>query len=137
MPARIVEQFKQSWSRELEDGAIRAACQEAGHEWRERKLDPVTTVRLFLLQILWGNTACNHVPHLAGMRLTGSAYCEARGRLPLEALQTLLTRCTSRMSECVRETGRWLGHRLYMTDGSSFSMSDTEDFQKHFGQSEG
>lgn len=135
--ARIVEQFKQSWSEELEDEAIRAACQEAGHEWRERVLDPVTTVRLFLLQILWGNTACNHVPHLAGMKLTGSAYCEGRARLPLQALQTLLTRCTSRMSECVRETGRWLGHRLYMTDGSSFSMPDTEDLQKHFGQSGG
>jgi DDE family transposase len=131
---RIVEQFKQSWSGELEGEAIRAACQEAGHEWRDRKLDPVTTVRLFLLQILWGNTACNHVPRLAGMKLTGSAYCEARGRLPLEVLQTLLTRCTSRMSECVRETGRWLGHRLFMLDGSSFSMPDTEELQTHFGQ---
>lgn len=132
--ARIVEQFKQSWSGELEDEAIRAACQEAGHEWRARKLDPVTTVRLFLLQILWGNTACNHVPRLAGMKFTGSAYCEARGRLPLEALQTLLTRCTAGMSECVRETGRWLGHRLFMTDGSSFSMPDTKELQEHFGQ---
>jgi hypothetical protein len=135
--ARIVEQFKQSWSEHLEDEAIRAACREAGHEWRDRKLDPVTTVRLFLLQILWGNTACNHVPRLAGMKLTGSAYCEARARFPLEALQTLLTRCTSGMSECVRETGRWMGHRLFMTDGSSFSMPDTEDLQKHFGQSGG
>jgi hypothetical protein len=132
--ARIVQQFKQSWSEELEDEAIRGACREVGHQWRDRKLDPVTTVRLFLLQILCGNTACNHVPRLAGMKLTGSAYCEARGRLPLEVLQTLLTRCTSQMSECVRETGRWLGHRLFMTDGSSFSMPDTEELREHFGQ---
>jgi hypothetical protein len=133
--ARIVKQLQQSWGVELEDEAIHIACREAGHEWRERKLDPVTTVRLFLLQILWGNTACNHVPRLAGMKLTGSAYCEARGRLPLEALQTLLTRCTTRMSESVRESGRWLGHRLYMTDGSSFSMPDTKELREHFGQS--
>jgi hypothetical protein len=133
--AQAVQHFKQSWSQELEDEAIERACQEAGHSWRDRKLGPVTTVRLFMLQILWGNTPCNHVPRLAGLDVTGSAYCEARGRLPLEVLQTLLTQCTTRMAECVRETGRWLGHRLFIADGSSFSMPDTDQLREHFGQS--
>ena len=84
--ARIVAQFKQSWSQELEDEAIRVVCREAGHSWRERELGPVTTVKMFLLQILFGNVACNFVPHLAGKDVTGSAYCEARARLPLAAL---------------------------------------------------
>ena len=88
--ARIVAQFKQRWGRELEDDAILAACREAGHRWRERDLGPVATVRMFLLQILYGNAACNFVPRLAGQDVTGSAYCEARARLPLEALQMLL-----------------------------------------------
>jgi hypothetical protein len=43
--ARIVEQFKRCWSRELEDEAIEQACREAGHKWRERELGPVATVR--------------------------------------------------------------------------------------------
>lgn len=132
--ARIVQQFKQSWSRELEDDAIERACEEAGHKWRERELGPVATVKLFLVQILFGNVACEFVPHLAGKRVTGSAYCTARGRLPLAALQTLLTRCTSKMAECVQGTGLWLGHRLWMLDGSSFSMPDTDDLRNHFGQ---
>ena len=132
--ARVVEQFKQSWSQELEDDAIELAMREAGHEWRDRKLGPVATVRMFFLQVLFGNVACNHVPHLARKDVTGSAYCEARGRLPLEALQTLLTRSTAKMAECVRDTGLWLGHRLFFLDGSSFSMPDTPDLQEHFGQ---
>jgi hypothetical protein len=132
--ARIVQQFKQSWSRELEDDAIERACEEAGHKWRERELGPVATVKLFLVQILFGNVACEFVPHLAGKDVTGSAYCTARGRLPLAALQTLLTRCTSKMAECVQGTDLWLGHRLWMLDGSSFSMSDTDDLRNHFGQ---
>jgi hypothetical protein len=99
--ARIVGQFKRSWSQELEEEAIERACQEAGHKWRERELGPVTTVRMFLLQILFGNVACEFVPHLAGKEVTGSAYCTARGRLPLAALQTLLGRCTSKMAESV------------------------------------
>ena len=57
--AQIVGQFKQSWSRELEDDAIVRACHEAGHTWRERQLGPVATVKLFLLQILFGNVACD------------------------------------------------------------------------------
>jgi hypothetical protein len=41
---------------------IREACRAAGHRWRERVLDPVTTVHLFVLQILHRNTACAHLP---------------------------------------------------------------------------
>jgi len=133
--ARIVAQFKQSWCQELEDDSIRAACRDVGHSWRERELGPVTTVKMFLLQILFGNVACNFVPRLAGKDVTGSAYCEARARLPLAALQSLLTRATSKMSECVRQTGLWLGHRLFVVDGSSFSMPDTPELRSHFGQS--
>ena len=133
--ARTIEQFKQSWCRELEDDAIDRAVRETGHVWRDRKLNPVTTVRLFLLQILFGNVACNYVPHLAGKKVTGSAYCEARARLPLEALQTLMARCTTKMGERVCDAGLWLGHRLFIMDGSSFSMSDTDELREHFGQS--
>lgn len=132
--ARIVAQFKQSWSRELEDDAILRACEETGHQWRDRKLGPVETVKMFLLQILFGNVACDFVPHLAAKDVTGSAYCAARGRLPLAALQTLLSRCTAKMAERVRDTGLWLGHRLFMLDGSSFSMPDTRELSAHFGQ---
>jgi Transposase DDE domain len=132
--AQIVRQFKQSWSRELEDESILQACEEAGHRWRERELGPVATVKMFLLQILYGNVACNFVPHLAGKDVTGQAYCTARGRLPLAALQTLPSRCTTQMAECVRDTGFWLGHRLFLIDGSGFSMPDTPELQEHFGQ---
>ena len=131
----ILRQFKRSWCRELEDEAILQACEEAGHKYRKRDLDPVTTIRMFLLQILYGNVACNFVPHLAGKDVTGSAYCAARGRLPVKLFELLLSRCTAQMAECVRDTGLWLGHRLFLTDGSGFSMPDTKELREHFGQS--
>ncbi len=135
--AKTIARFKLTWGQELEDEAILVAMREAGHTWRDRELNPVTTVRLFLMQILFGNVACDFVPRLAGKSVSGSAYCQARGRLPLEALQTLLTRCTSAMSAAVRDTGLWLGHRLFVMDGSSFSMPDTDELRNHFGQSGG
>ena len=115
--SRIVAQFKQSWSRELEDDAIERACQQAGHKWRERELGPVTTVKMFFLQILFGNVACEFVPHLAGKDVTGSAYCAARGRLPRAALQTLLSRCTTNLADMVLGAGLCLVHRVFLLDG--------------------
>jgi len=50
-----------------------ARCREVGYQWRPRELDPVTTVHLFLLQSLQGNTACSHLPPLAGLRCTAAA----------------------------------------------------------------
>lgn len=132
---QILQQFKRSWCRELEDQAILQACEEVGHQFRRRDLDPVTTIKLFLLQILHGNVACNFVPHLAGKDVTGSAYCAARGRLPVQLFEMLLARCTAKMAERVRDTGLWLGHRLFLTDGSGFSMPDTQELREHFGKS--
>jgi hypothetical protein len=135
--ARIVARFKESWHRALEEEAIRQACRDAGHRWRERDLNPVTTIRMFLAQILYGNVACNFVPHLAQKDVTGSAYCDARARVPLAAFQTLLTTCTARMAECVRDTGRWLEHRLLLIDGCHFSMPDVPELGQHFGYPSG
>ena len=132
---QIIRQFKRTWTHELDDEAILAACREVGHRWRERELGPVTTVKMFLLQILFGNVACPFVPHLAGKKVSGSAYCDARKRLPLAALQILLTRCTDRMAAAAAGTGRWLGHRLLLVDGSGFSMPDSQELGDHFGHS--
>ena len=132
---QIIRQFKRTWTHELDDEAILAACRAVGHRWRERELGPVTTVKMFLLQILFGNVACPFVPHLAGKKVSGSAYCDARTRLPLAALQLLLTRCTDRMAAAAATTGRWLGHRLLLMDGSAFSMPDSKELGAHFGHS--
>ena len=78
----------------LQPEAIHAVCREIGHTaWRDRLLTPVTTMQLFLLQILHGNTACSHLPHLSGIRFTAAAYCQARARLPLRFFDFLLERC--------------------------------------------
>lgn len=68
--AQALREIKGDLGQYLEPEAIRQACVEAGHEWRERLLDPVTTIQLFLLQVLHGNTACSHLPHLAGQSFT-------------------------------------------------------------------
>jgi len=131
---KIVAHFKTDVARALSADIILKVCDCLGHVWRERVLDPVTTVHVFLLQILHGNTACTHLPHLAGLVFTATAYCEARKRLPLALFAVLLQRVCDALFPEIETTGRWHGHRTWTLDGSSFSMSDTPELQAHFGQ---
>ena len=81
----VLGRFKTEWATQLQPEAILGACEEAGYtSWRDRVLTPVTTIQLFLLQILHGNTACTHLPHLSGICFSASAYCQARSKLPLD-----------------------------------------------------
>jgi len=117
---------------------IERLCRELGHAWRKRDLDPVVTTHLFLQQILHGNTAISHLRHLSGRDFTPSAYCQARARLPL----ALLHRLQRAVADDLQADGdepdtRWRGHRVFLLDGSSFSMPDTEELRQYFGQPTG
>ena len=130
-----VRQIKAEVAQFLSPQLIRVVCETVGHTWRERVLDPVTTVHLFVLQILHGNTACPHVPRLGKVASSGEAYCQARQRLPLRVLQCLLRLLSHHLSDSTMlDDGRWHGHRTFLSDGSSASMPDTPELQKHFGQ---
>lgn len=106
-------------------GLVEQACGDLGHEWRDRLLTPLVTVRLFVLQVLHGNTAITHLRHLAGFAFSAGSYCEARGRLPLEVLQGVLGRMASWAGE-VAAAGLppLLGRRVLVVDGSTCSMPD-------------
>ena len=59
MPAtltHVVKQFQQQWTDQLAPEAILTACRDVAYRWRERTLNPVTTMQLSLVQILHGNT---------------------------------------------------------------------------------
>ena len=119
----------------LRRSAIEQLCNELGHDWRERELDPATTLALFVQQVLHGNAPCGEVRHIAGRDFTASAYCQARARLPLALCQAMLTRAVEAALPRTRETEHlWHGHRVFHVDGSTFSMSDTVELQQAFGQ---
>ena len=131
----VRKRLKTEWATQRQSEALLAACEEAGYSaWRDRVLTPVTTIQLFLLQILHGNTACSHLPHLAGLRFSASAYCQARARLPLNLFALLLTRLCASVQPHVSEEGCWHGHRTFFVDGSGCSMPDTPALQQAFGQ---
>ena len=132
----ILQRFTTEWAALLQPEAILTVCGEIGYTgWRNRVLTPVTTVQLFLWQILHGNTACSHLPHLSGLRFTAPAYCQARARLPLPFFDLLLERFNLVVQRVAVDDGRWHGHRTCLVDGSTCSMPDTPVLQDAFGQS--
>jgi hypothetical protein len=140
MPPRIVpilHRLRQDIAADLTQETIEEACRQTNYSWRKRLLDPATTIYLFLLQILHGNTACQHVVHFGGWSFSDSAYCQARKRLPLAVFQWLLEKIAATSRSATADGARWFGHRVWLVDGSSFSMPDQPELQRHFGQPAG
>ena len=139
---RALERIKSDLRRYLPDEAVEGACRQAGHAWRERKLGPVATVHLFVLQVLSSNTAMAHLRHLAGHMLSAGAYCRARIRLPLPVLQQLLRDGSAAMRRALAPPAGaggalWHGLRAYLVDASSSMTPDAPALQKAFGQPKG
>ena len=133
----VLARLRQDVGEILTPDVIRDACRRGGYRWRNRKLDPVATVSLFLMQILHGNTACQHVVQFGRWAFTATAYCKARKRLPLAVLQALVEMVAGTLRSTTAETARWLGHRVWIIDGSGFSMPDVPKLQGHFGSPTG
>lgn len=118
----------------LDRDLIKRICRECDYAWRERELDPATTIALFVQQVLHGNTPCSEVCHLGGASFTAQAYCDARARVPLSVYQTLLHEVYQRVvPHTLRREHLWHGHRTFHIDGSTFSMPDTPELRKVFG----
>src|SRR5688500_86038 len=135
--AGAVSRIKDDVAAALDPRAVERLCRELGHQWRERELDPATTVALFVQQVLHGNCPCSEVRHLAGGggSFTASAYCQARARVPLAVYQSLLTEvCDAALPATRQKDHLWLGrNRTFLIDGSTFSMPDTPGLRKAFG----
>jgi hypothetical protein len=127
----------------LADVPIAAAfdqvCRDHELSWRERILPPLVTLRLFLLQVLHGNAAIAHLRQLCGIDFAISSYCEARQRLPLGVLTSLLgflVQTAQRSLESSADRLPLLGPRgrgrVLVVDCSNFSMSDESCLREHF-----
>jgi len=138
--ARALDRVKNELDWYLPPSVINQTCIDVGHKWRIRKFDPVTTIQLFVLQVLCFNTAITHLRHLAGFAVNAAAYCEARMRLPLAVFQSLLEQTAAAMSlatASAERLGQWCGLRVLIADASTSIAPDTPDIQKSFRQPKG
>ena len=113
-----------------------------GLEKRTRMFDAVTTWLIFLGQTLAPDHSCRNA--LAQARADGvlstkasvhsGAYCQARDRLPEDALHSLATGLGAELAQGEREADRWHGRRVVVADGSSVTLPDTPENQAAYPQ---
>jgi hypothetical protein len=133
--AAALAQVKSGYSTLIGAPLVERLCREAGHEWRDRELDPAMTVALFVQQVMHGNAPCQELMRQSGSQASASAYCQARKRLPLSVwtgLNAHVVRCGERVT--AGEAFRWRGHRTWLGDGSGVSMPDAATLRARFGQ---
>jgi hypothetical protein len=126
-------QVKKQFKDYLTPAMILDVCSENSHVYRKRVLGPVETIIAFCLQVLNGNTACVAVRHWLEIDITDSAYCQARQRIPVKIFKQLLRRITHRIDrQSCNEL--WNGLRVFLIDGTSFSMPDTSELREEYGK---
>lgn len=132
---RIAERpllFESFFSEEM----IRDVLTRGGVVFRKRVYPPWITLWAFLGQVLSGDGACQQAVHAVcawclergetpPVPDTGH-YCEARRRLPLELLSTLLAEMFERAQAEVPQNWKWLGkHLVKVVDGTTFTLPDS------------
>jgi hypothetical protein len=133
---KALKRIKASVANALPEATVRSLVADLSRPYLDRTLTPVVTTYLFLQQVLHGNTATSHLRHLSGLDFTDSAYCQARQRLPVGFFhrlhQAVLAPCRRQADR--GRAARWHGRRVYVLDGSSFSMPDADELREQFGQ---
>lgn len=117
--------------------------EETGH-YRERVYGPLTTLVLFIEQVLGADHSCQDAVargvsarvalRQAPCSLNTGPYCKARLRLPLELVARLGREVGERLIAGQPRTWLWRGREVKLVDGTTLSMPDTEANQARFPQ---
>ena len=113
--------------------------------WRNRIYPPLTTVSLFLEQVLGADHSCQEAvarsqssrvaQGLSESSLDTGAYCKARKRLSSELLPTLSKSLSQRLCQAQSDAWRWRGRDIKLVDGTTVLMPDTDKNQASYPQS--
>lgn len=102
---------------------------QAGHCWRKCVWDPAATIGMFILQVLHRNTAIAELRHLSDVDVKESSYCEARMRLPVEAVAKVVESLCGDCCRHMRQANLWLGRRVFLADATSVTVPDEPALQ--------
>lgn len=116
-----------------------------GH--RERQFPPTETLSMFLAQAMNEDRSCQKAVNDAAVKrvvgglspcstMTGG-YCQARQRLPMNMVSTLVRFTGEQMNDQVPDHWRWFGKRVYLIDGTTVTLPDTAANQAMFPQQGG
>jgi hypothetical protein len=130
-----VERIKGDLRSAVPESLIRRLCDELEIAGRDRILTRVVTTYLALVRALHAAPTAA-LRHHWDVEVSPQAYYQAIARMPVEFFARLQRAVADdcQTVEPGRSSRRWNGRRLFLIDGSSFSMPDTPELQAAFGQ---
>jgi hypothetical protein len=124
---------------------LKSTVFEQSGRWRERLYGPLTTVVLFIEQVLGADHSCQDAvarglsarvaQGQAPCSLNTGPYCKARVRLALGLIERLGREIAARLCAAQPAPWLWRGRNVKLVDGTTVSMPDTEANQRAFPQS--
>ena len=145
--ARFVQSVGASLGKVMSHHALETAVLEEAGCWRERRYSPLTTLVLFIEQVLGADHSCQGVvaQGLSARVALGQApsslntgpYCRARKRLALGLIERLAREVGVRLLAAQPAPWLWRGRHVKLVDGTSVSMPDTPSNQGDFPQPRG
>jgi hypothetical protein len=130
-----VVRIKADVAKSIPQELVSRLCSELMLRGRDRLYPPAVTTSLALLRALHAAPMAA-LRHHSGQDVSAQAYCQAVARLPVAFFARLQQAVVEdgHRTEPGRVRQRWNGRRLFLIDGSSFSMPDTPELQAAFGQ---
>lgn len=126
------------------DDEIHQLCSELNVIFRTRTFPPAMALGLFVSQVLSRNDACSTVianfnrerkrKNLPPVREDPSAYCKARGKLPVELIDRLNTKLVQKIKPKTPRNWKWKGRDVYLVDGLVLRAPDTIANQEAYPQ---
>jgi hypothetical protein len=124
---------------------IQQELEDEGVSYRKRLYTPVITLWTWLCQVLDKDKSCKNavsriVSYLVAEGETPpstdtGAYCKARKRLK-EVFLIRLLRCIGKHLHQQDQGELWCGRRVFIADGSTITMADTQQNQAEYPQPE-
>jgi hypothetical protein len=128
----------------LSEDLVTQTLLAVGVFWKDRVYSPLVTLWVFLGQVLSADHSCRSavarlIAHLVSRgekpcsAQTG-AYCQARERLPEKFFADVASSVGRALDAKADPRWLWKGRRVYMFDGTTVSMPDTEANQEAYPQ---
>lgn len=154
-PGRFREQVRFLRRQFLQDGdlpftdvlsaeLVSQALTAANAAWKDRIYTPLTTLWIFLGQVLDADHSCRAaVTRFIAHRISRGqgacsvetgAYCQARKRLPEKFFSDIARQTGQALDADARSRWLWKDRRAYVFDGSTVMMPDTPENQAAYPQ---
>jgi hypothetical protein len=141
---QFLQEDQLPFSNVLSETVLRQALESLDFAWKDRVYTPLITLWVFLSQVISADHSCRAaVARLIAHRVANGqstcsprtgAYCQARKRLPESFFATVTKLVGQALESKVKESWLWKGRHVYMFDGSTVSMPDTEVNQAEYPQ---